>query len=49
MDSFHIDYLKIKDANQLFEFLVANTERFKRFFPVTIASNSTLKQKNIFQ
>ena len=44
MDSFHIDYLKIKDANQLFEFLVANTERFKRFFPVTIASNSTLEQ-----
>ena len=44
MDSFHIDYLKIKDANQLFEFLVTNTERFKRFFPVTISSNSTLEK-----
>lgn len=44
MDSFHIDYLKIVDANQLFEFLVANTERFKRFFPVTISSNSTLEK-----
>jgi ribosomal-protein-alanine N-acetyltransferase len=44
MDSFHIDYLKIVDAQQLFEFLVANTERFKRFFPVTISSNSTLEK-----
>jgi len=43
-DSFHIDYLKIVDANQLFEFLAANNERLIRFFPVTIASNSTLEK-----
>ena len=43
-DSFHIDYLKDSDANQLFQFLIDNNERLNKYFPVTIASNSTLEK-----
>ena len=43
-DSFHIGYLEDSDAHQLFEFLADNNERLKKYFPVTIASNSTLEK-----
>ncbi|MEO8254176.1 MAG: GNAT family N-acetyltransferase [Flavobacterium sp.] len=43
-DLFHIDYLKAIDANQLFEFLSDNNQRLKKYFPVTISCNSTLKK-----
>lgn len=43
-DSFHFDYLHDSDAHQLFEFLIDNDERLKKYFPVTIASNSTLEK-----
>ena len=44
MDSFHIDYLRNIDANQLFEFLAENKERLQKYFPVTISSNSTIEK-----
>jgi ribosomal-protein-alanine N-acetyltransferase len=44
LDSFHIDYLKTIDANQLFTFLTDNNERLKKYFPVTISCNSTLEK-----
>lgn len=43
-DSYHIDYLYDSDANQLFQFLIDNNERLEKYFPVTIASNSTLQK-----
>jgi ribosomal-protein-alanine N-acetyltransferase len=44
LDSFHIDYLKDSDANQLFQFLTDNKKKLNKYFPVTIASNSTLEK-----
>ena len=43
-DSYHIDYFTDSDATQLFQFLTDNNDRLKKYFPVTIASNSTLEQ-----
>jgi ribosomal-protein-alanine N-acetyltransferase len=41
--SFHIAPLDDKDAKNLNELMVSNTERFKRYFPITLSSNLTLK------
>jgi len=41
---FIIDKLKTADANQLHQFIVDNSERLKRYFPVTLSSNATLEK-----
>jgi ribosomal-protein-alanine N-acetyltransferase len=43
-DNISIDNLKPKDANQLHLFMVENTERFTKFFPLTLSSNETLEK-----
>ena len=43
-DLYHIDYFKDSDAIQLFQFLIDNNDRLKKYFPVTISSNSTLEK-----
>jgi [ribosomal protein S5]-alanine N-acetyltransferase len=39
LDSFHIDFLKPEDAENLSEMMVSNTNRFKRYFPITLSKN----------
>jgi ribosomal-protein-alanine N-acetyltransferase len=39
-----IDKLKPIDANQLHLFMIENTERLTKFFPVTLSSNDTLEK-----
>ncbi|WP_309607537.1 GNAT family N-acetyltransferase [Flavobacterium sp.] len=43
LNSFHIDYLKTEDAKSLSEMMVSNSERFKRYFPVTLSKNTTFE------
>ena len=43
-ENFFIDKLKLADADQLHQFMIDNTERFHRFFPVTLSSNATLEK-----
>jgi ribosomal-protein-alanine N-acetyltransferase len=42
--NFVINPLIENDANQMHEFVVSNSERLKRYFPVTLSSNSTLQK-----
>jgi [ribosomal protein S5]-alanine N-acetyltransferase len=42
--NFIINSLLESDANQLHEFIVSNSDRLKRYFPVTLASNSTAEK-----
>ena len=42
--TFIINPLKPNDANQLHQFVIDNNERLKRYFPVTLASNSTFEK-----
>jgi [ribosomal protein S5]-alanine N-acetyltransferase len=42
--NFIINALLESDANQLHEFIVSNSDRLKRYFPVTLSSNSTLEK-----
>jgi ribosomal-protein-alanine N-acetyltransferase len=39
-----IDKLNPKDANQLHQFMMGNTERFRKFFPLTLSSNETFEK-----
>lgn len=42
--NFIINPLVEKDASQLHEFVVSNSNRLKRYFPVTLSSNETLEK-----
>ncbi len=39
-----INLLNITDAKQLHQFIIDNSERLKRYFPVTLSSNNTLEK-----
>lgn len=41
---FSISPLVENDANQLFALIASNNERLKRYFPVTLSSNTTLEK-----
>jgi ribosomal-protein-alanine N-acetyltransferase len=43
-DNICIDKLKPMDANQLHLFIVENTERLHKFFPVTLSDNATIEK-----
>jgi ribosomal-protein-alanine N-acetyltransferase len=43
-ENFIIDKLKPTDANQLHLFMIDNTERFRKFFPLTLSSNATVEK-----
>ena len=42
-DSFYTDSLKQEDAKSLSEMMVVNHDNFKRYFPVTLSKNITLR------
>jgi ribosomal-protein-alanine N-acetyltransferase len=42
-EAFHIAPLDDKDAKNLNELMVSNSERFRRYFPITLSSNLTLE------
>ena len=44
IENYILDKLKPTDANQLYQFLYDNKERFKLFFPVTLEMNSSLEK-----
>ena len=44
IENYILDKLKSTDANQLYQFLYDNKERFKLFFPVTLEMNSSLEK-----
>lgn len=50
-DTFNIDFLKIEDAKNLSEMMVSNSERFKRYFPITLSKNTSFEnsQKYILE
>lgn len=39
-----INPLNAKDANQLYQFILDNNERLRRYFPVTLSSNTSLEK-----
>jgi ribosomal-protein-alanine N-acetyltransferase len=41
--SFHIDFLKQENAESLSEMMVSNSNRFKRYFPITLSKNLSPK------
>ena len=43
LNSFYIDFLNKEDAKSLTEMMVSNTERFKRYFPITLSKNLSTK------
>lgn len=43
INSFHIDFLKQEDAESLSEMMVSNSNRFKRYFPITLSKNLSLQ------
>ncbi|OAB28522.1 ribosomal-protein-alanine N-acetyltransferase [Flavobacterium fryxellicola] len=43
-ENFIIDKLNSTDANQLYQFMVDNTERLKYYFPVTLVNNAKLEK-----
>lgn len=43
-EPFIIDNLKPNDAHQLHQFIVDNSERLRKFFPVTLSSNATMEK-----
>ncbi|SHL87840.1 ribosomal-protein-alanine N-acetyltransferase [Flavobacterium xanthum] len=43
-ENFMIDPLIPADANQLYQFMVDNTDRLKYYLPVTLANNATLEK-----
>lgn len=45
-DNFIIDKLKSTDEKQLFQFIFENRERFQKFFPVTLYSNSSIEKSS---
>ncbi|WP_320815969.1 GNAT family N-acetyltransferase [Flavobacterium sp.] len=42
--SSNIENLKLTDSVELHNFILSNTERLKKYFPVTLSSNSTLEK-----
>lgn len=42
--SSNIEKLKLTDSVELHNFILSNTERLKKYFPVTLSSNSTLEK-----
>ena len=44
IENFIIDTLQPTDAHQLHEFVKANNERLKRYFPRTLSANETLEK-----
>jgi ribosomal-protein-alanine N-acetyltransferase len=42
-DSFYINFLKNEDAQSLSEMMMSNSERFKRYFPITLSKNISLE------
>ena len=42
-ENFQIVALQQEDALSLNELMISNTERFKRYFPITLSSNLTLE------
>lgn len=42
--SSNIEKLKLTDSVELYNFILSNTERLKKYFPVTLSSNSTLEK-----
>ena len=47
-ENFIIDKLKATDANELHLFIMDNAERFSRFFPLTLSSNSTVEKSTAY-
>ena len=47
-ENFIIDKLKQADANQLHQFMIDNTERLYKFFPVTLFSNTTVEKSIVY-
>ncbi len=43
-EDFIIDQLKPTDAHQLYQFMVDNNERLRKFFPLTLSSNDTIEK-----
>lgn len=43
LGSFQIDFLKTEDAKSLSEMMVSNSERFNRYFPITLSKNTTVE------
>lgn len=43
INSFHIDFLKQEDAESLSEMMVSNSNRFNRYFPITLSKNLSLQ------
>lgn len=43
-EDFIIDTLKPKDAHELHLLIMDNSERFRRFFPLTLSSNATVEK-----
>jgi ribosomal-protein-alanine N-acetyltransferase len=43
IDSFYIDFLKNEDAKSLSEMMLSNSEKFKRYFPITLSKNISLE------
>jgi len=43
-EDFIIDTLKPIDANQLHQFIVGNSERLRKFFPLTLSNNATIEK-----
>ena len=41
LDSFKIDFLNSNDAKNLSEMMVSNSEKFKRYFPITLSKNTS--------
>ncbi len=50
-DTFNIDFLKIEDAKNLSEMMISNSERFTRYFPITLSKNTSFEnsQKYILE
>ena len=40
---FYIDYLKLENAKSLSEMMISNSERLKRYFPITLSKNISLE------
>ncbi|WP_339838819.1 GNAT family N-acetyltransferase [uncultured Flavobacterium sp.] len=42
--SSNIEKLKLSDSVELYDFILSNSERLKKYFPVTLSSNSTVEK-----
>ena len=46
--SSNIEKLKLTDSVELHNFILSNTERLKKYFPVTLSNNSTLEKTTAY-